>query len=45
MCILTMLVLYALLGSYWEHHKPPIGHETGFIVALGIGVSLLVVRF
>ena len=42
MCLLLMLVLYALLGSYLEQNKPPIGHETGFIVALGIGVSIIV---
>ena len=41
--ILSMLVMYAMLGSYFERNHPPLGHETGFIIILGIGVSFLIV--
>ncbi len=37
-----MLTLYSLIGSYMEKRKPPIFHETGIIILIGITVSYII---
>lgn len=37
-----MLTLYSLIGSYMEKAKPPIFHETGVIILIGITISYLI---
>lgn len=39
MVFLAMLIFYTIIGLFMEHHKPPIGHETGLIVLVGILIS------
>jgi NhaP-type Na+/H+ or K+/H+ antiporter len=39
MILLGMLIFYSIIGLYMEHKKPPIGHETGVIVVLGMLIS------
>ena len=39
MVFLAMLIFYTVIGLFMEHHKPPIGHETGVIVLVGIIIS------
>ena len=39
MVFLAMLIFYTIIGLYMEHHKPPIGHETGIIVLTGMLIS------
>ena len=39
MIFLVLLVTYTILGLYMEHKKPPIGHETGIIIIIGMIVS------
>ena len=37
-----MLILYSLIGSYMEKAKPPIFHETGVIILIGITISFII---
>ena len=37
-----MLTTYSLIGSYMEKAKPPIFHETGVIILIGITVSYII---
>ncbi len=37
-----MLTLYSLIGSYMEKRKPPILHETGVIIIIGIIISYFI---
>ena len=37
-----MLTLYSLIGSYMEKCKPPILHETGVIIIVGIIISYFI---
>ena len=43
MVMMGMLVFYSIIGTYMEKVKPPIGHETGIIILLGIIISIIVV--
>ena len=45
MLFLAMLIFYTVIGLYMEHHKPPVGHETGVIVLVGMAISFGVKQF
>ena len=36
-----MLIIYSLIGSYMEKKKPPIFHETGIIIIIGIIIGVI----
>ena len=38
---LTLLILYITIGTYMEDKHPPVGHETGVIIIIGIAFSLV----
>ena len=42
MVFLAMLIFYTIIGLFMEHKKPPIGHETGVIVLLGMLISFYI---
>ena len=42
MVFLAMLIFYTVVGLYMEKVKPPIGHETGVIVLLGMSISFVI---
>ena len=37
-----MLIIYSLIGSYMEKKKPPIFHETGIIIIIGIIIGAII---
>jgi len=39
--IFALLSLYVIAGSYMEHKKSPVGHETGVAILAGFLVSLI----
>jgi NhaP-type Na+/H+ or K+/H+ antiporter len=39
--IFVLLALYVIIGSYMEHRKTPVGHETGVAIVTGFIVSLI----
>ena len=39
--IFVLLALYVIIGSFMEHKKTPVGHETGVAIVAGFLVSLI----
>lgn len=40
-----MLIIYSLIGSYMEKIKPPIFHETGIIIIIGIIIGYCIKKW
>jgi len=39
-----MLIVYSLIGGYMEKKKPPIFHETGIIIIIGLILGAIITK-
>lgn len=45
MIIFALLVVYSIMGAYIDKKRPLLGHETGVVILMGVGISYLVLFF
>ena len=45
MILLTLLMIYTVLGLYIEKKKPIVGHETGVVIVIGMIISFIFLAY